>query len=105
MPAPLHLPDRLLHDPLPLTVSHTVLSIDPYRSTRPNTLEAKIGYAHASQPTRGDPTRELSPGMLNILTDTYLDLRRDRPAGLTPACTTLIRERARRVRGEEGTHA
>lgn len=105
MPAPLHLPDRLLHDPHPLVIAYTVLSIDPARATRPATLEARIGYAYACLPTLvEDRQRELARSQLNIIIDTYLDVRRGRTAGLTPASTTLIRKRARLVRGEEERH-
>lgn len=107
--APLHLPDRLLHDPVPLLIAYTVLSIDPTRANRPDTLETRAGYAYACLPTRGGHPGELSAALLNVecvnvIIDTYNDVRRGRPAGLTPSSTTLIRERAARVRGTRSPH-
>lgn len=99
--APLHLPDRLLHDPLPLVISHTVLRIDPTRASRPDTLETRAGYAYTCLPTGQDQPGQLTAALLNVIIDTYEDVRRGRPAGLTPPSTTLIRKRAARVRGEE----
>lgn len=99
-PAPTHLPDRLVHDTLPLVVAHTVLRIDPRRVSRPDTLEARTRHAIACLPTNDDPV-EVTPALLNVALDTYADVRRGRPAGLTPPSTTLIRERAARVRGDD----